>query len=815
MLRRGAVWCSILSFWAVCGYGQQFVVSGRVTDENGAPVGQARINVRSDKLEQPLRAVADPTGAFSLALPAPGDYAINVQREGYFKLNYRGRLEAGQELALVLNPLREVFQTVDVHETPSRVNLDQTAREERLTGTEINDVPYPASHSLRNAMRLLPGVVQDTSGALHFAGSAENQVYYTLNDFSIADPLTGRFNTLLAVEGIRDLDFESGQYPVEFGRGSAGTLAIKTDTGTDRFRYTATNFLPGIDTQGGLHLGNWTPRVGVSGPIWRGRAWFADNFSTEYSQAVVNGLPKGEDRRSGWTAGNLLHTQVNLTPSQILFADFLVNYGDQGRLGLGPLDPVSTTFTSLSHEYFASVKDQIYFGHGTLVEFGYAHSSFFDQQMPVGQGLYIVAPAGRSGYNFINSSQWTSRDQALVNAYPSSFRFGGTHQLKIGSDVERLGYRADFARTGYERLGLANNVISTTVFQGNGAFERPGLVASWYALDTWRPRGNVRVEAGIRQDWDQLARTAALSPRASVSWSPAGGTRLSAGYAITRDTAHLALFGMPLDQYAVTTYPTTGIAQATTFFIGNGLRLPRYQNWSAGMEQELPHRLVAKVDYLRRSGRDGFAWVNTSAPDAIYQPLFGSPGLPGAYALGNGRRDRYQSVTASVRQTFAEQYEWMASYTRSRAQSNALLDITVDQSFALLNDFVAQPWDTPNRFLGFAYLPLPRKNWAVAALVDARSGFPYSAMDETGRIIGPVDGNRFPFNFDLNLHLERRFTFHGYRLAIRAGFNNITDHPNPTAVNNTVGYPQYLQFLGNEGRHFVVRLRVFGKSKGQ
>ena len=58
----------------------------------------------------------------------------------------------------------------------------------------------------------------------------------------------------------------------------------------------------------------------------------------------------------------------------------------------------------------------------------------------------------------------------------------------------------------------------------------------------------------------------------------------------------------------------------------------------------------------------------------------------------------------------------------------------------------------------------------------------------------------------------RRFRFHGYRFALRGGFNNILDHLNPAAVNNVIGSPQYLRFSGVEGRHFVLRIRFFGRA---
>jgi hypothetical protein len=801
-----------------------------VTDDDDAPVGLARITLRADRAaaSEALHVVASPTGAFSAVLPAAGDYVIDVQREGYFELrDYRAHLEAGHQMVLVLNPLREVLQNVDVKGTPSQIGLEQTAQQENLSGTEVNNIPYVAGHSLRNAMDLIPGVVQDTSGTLHFEGSAENQVYYTLNDFDIGDPITGRINTRLAVEGIRTMEFETGRLSPEFGKGSAGVLAIRTDTGTDHFRATATNFIPGLGTQGGLHLGNWTPRAGISGPIRRGRAWFADNFGAEYYQAFVNGLPHGQNQRQGWTASNLFHAQINLTPSQILYADFLVNLENQSRVGLDPLAPASTTTALRTSSYFTSLKDQMYFKNGLLVELGYAHGTYFDRQFPQGEGLYVITPDGRQGSNFVDSSQWASRDQFVASAFLPQVGLGGAHQFKIGADVVRLDYRADFERTGYEQIGLAGYVLSQTVFAGSGEFQRPDVQASSYIVDSWRVRRNVNVEAGIRQDWDSLVGQAVVAPRVAVAYSPfgSGNLKLTAGFGITHDAVNLALFSRPLDQYAITTYynpngTPSGVAQVTAFRLGDvPLKLPEYRNWTAGIERRFRHRIEVSVDYLRRGGRTGYTYVNTSSPLAAataVQTLFGSPVLPGVYALTNDRHDQYDAVHVIVHQGFSGQFEWMASYTRSRAASNAIPDSNTDQAFQKLDEFVPLPWDTPHRFLGWAYLPVPRtKNWAIGILADARSGFPFSSVSESGPIVGGVNSRRFPVNFELNVHLERRFTFWGYRLAVRGGVNNLTDTRNWSAVNNTIGSPQYLQFLGDEGRHLVVRVRVFGRAKGK
>ncbi|MBZ5584959.1 MAG: carboxypeptidase-like regulatory domain-containing protein [Acidobacteriia bacterium] len=246
---------------------QEAILTGRVVDENDAPLDHARVTARRGQ-GAPLEAYSGPSGQFRIALPAPGTYLLGAFRPGYFELKDRpvDVPAGGTEVTLALNVEQEVFQAVQVGALPDLVDPDQTQREQRLSGTVVNNVPYPASHSLRNAMKLIPGVVQDPSGGLHFHGGAEYQTQYMLDGFDITDPIDGRYSTRLAVEGVRSLDLLSSRETPQYGRGSAGTLEINTENGTDQFRYTATNFIPGLDYRGGLRFGDWTPPPARSGP---------------------------------------------------------------------------------------------------------------------------------------------------------------------------------------------------------------------------------------------------------------------------------------------------------------------------------------------------------------------------------------------------------------------------------------------------------------------------------------------------------------------------------------------------------------------
>ena len=756
-----------------------------------------------------------------LTLPAAGDYLVDVEREGYYELKNRAiRIDSPLELTLALDTVREVFQSVDVNGQPSPVDITQIQHEERLTGTEINDIPYPNSHSLRNSMKLIPGVVEDPGGGLHFQGSSENQVQYVLNGFDITDPISGQFRTTLAVEGVRSLDYLSGRYSPEFGKGTAGVLAISTENGTDDFHFTTTDFIPGLQLQQGVRLGNWYPRFGVSGPIRRGRAWFSDTFDFGYNTALITGLPSGQNTRNAWAASNLLHTQLNLTPRNILYADFLVNVDHENRVGLGALDPVSTTQTLHTRQYFGSVRDQLSLGGRALIEFGYAHNQFSNSQAPQGQDLYVFSPEGRSGNYFVTSTSDASRDQGLLHFYAPPLRFAGSHQIEAGEDADRLTYDGNFRRTGYQLIGLSGQLLSQTSFAGPGAFTVHDTTTGTWLLDTWRVTKRLQIFAGLRHNWDRLVDNTGWAPRIAFSWAPFADnrTRVAGGYAITYDAVPLAPFGRALDQMAfTTTYDAASYAVGppapTAFAVGPGLKLPRATNWTLGVDHQITPQLTASVNYLRRRGTQGLDFINTLAPDAPPSLLpLANGAAPGAFQLSSLRLENYDAVQFTVRRVYAGQYEWAASYTRSRAQSNGILDFNTETPLVALPMLVPMPWDSPNRVLAWAYLPLPWKYWSIAALADARSGFPFSVQQQTGIVEGTANSYRYPFNFNLNLAIERIVTLRGYRFALRGGVNNLTNSRNPTAVNNTIGSPQYLQFFGYEGRHFVVRIRFFGRS---
>ncbi|MFZ0804800.1 MAG: hypothetical protein WAN03_01395, partial [Candidatus Sulfotelmatobacter sp.] len=244
---------------------------------------------------------------------------------------------------------------------------------------------------------------------------------------------------------------------------------------------------------------------------------------------------------------------------------------------------------------------------------------------------------------------------------------------------------------------------------------------------------------------------------------------------------------------------------STTFSADtNGLQAPRFMNWSLGLEKKLPQAIYLKAEFLEKRGTRGF----------VYDTPNDTAG--GNFALENSRQDRYDALQVSLRHNFRESYMVMGSYTRSRARSNEVLDFNVDNPILSAQQAGVYPWDTPNRFLSWGYLPLFNlpiiHRLQLAYAMEARTGFAFSEITDQQQIIGAADAHRFPEYFSLNLQLEKKFHFMGYYLALRGGFDNITGRCNPYVVNNVVDASHMAPtFSACQGRAFTSRIRLLGR----
>jgi hypothetical protein len=791
-------------------------LSARVVDENGVAVVGARLSLTGGNLGAPLVAISDESGRFTLRGLPLGRYSARVEKLGFYAVVTEMDVEDGSAgLEIMLNHTQEFEETVNVDYSAPRVDPRETSAQDTLTAEQIQDLPFSSTHDFRNSLPLMPGVFKDNSGRLHIGGGGENQAYYSLDGFNITSPVSGTLQNRISVDALRSVSVETSRFSAEYGKGSAGVLALETARGDDHYRFSATNFTPSFEFHDGLTLSNWTPRATVSGPIAKGRAWFFNALDLQYDLNIVDELPSGANTNRNWTGSNMSVFQFHLTGTNILTSSILVNFQNSHHWGISPLDPVETSRDKRERFYFVNLKDQTYFSGGWVLETGAALNRIETRDRPLGTETYTISPQGRSGNYYQAIEGETERFQALSNITTPEWHWLGAHRLKFGVDANHIHYSQEASRHAYEVLRASDTLSRAVDFTGVPVFSRDSSEFSSFGQDRWSPVEKVVIEAGLRLDWDQILRQPLLSPRLAVSWSPGRvrESRLSAGIGLYYDSINLEMLTRPLDQQRSDTfYAEDGVTVLQGPYLSryaadeSRLKAASYLNWSVGWEQRLPRAFYMRTSFMRKHGSNGWSYD-------LKEPCASNAASECVFVLGNTRRDTYSYLELTLTRAFAQRYNWLLSYARSSAHSSAVLDYSIEDPVFGPQGSGPLDWDSPNRLITWGLLPaLWLKRYTIAYFAEWHSGFPYSAVNEFQGLVGEPNSNRFPDYFSLNVHAERRFRFWRHQWALRAGFNNVTGHHNPMVVNNNTGSDAFGQFSGGQGRVFTGRIRFLGKN---
>ena len=787
----------------------------KVTDENDVPITAARVEIFGPAGN--LHCETDVAGHCEFALPGGGPWQLRAEKEGFYVFSLSAVQIAGS-LEVVLIHQQEVRETVDVVESSPAIDPSQVSAQEKLSGIDIINIPYPNTRDYRYVLNFIPEVVLDQSAQPHIAGSETYQTLVLLDGFNVTQPANGLLLVRPSTDALRAVRVETSRIPAEHGKGPAGVLALETGIGDDHYRFAATNFFPSFQNKKGWTLDKVDPRFTLSGPIRKGTAWFFDAVDGEYDNVIIPELPHGEDTNTIWRASNLAKVQANPTSKDIVTASFLFNQLHNEHFNFSTLAPATTTPTESENAYVASFKEQHSFSGEKLLEVGAAFSQYGLQQVPAGTASYVLTPEGVEGNYYLHANTSARRWQMLTNFYfPRQWH--GRHDFSLGGAIDRLTFNETFQRSPISALREGQSLAPGTncqtaapspcsfytVFDNRPASAVYNTETSAYMQDRWAIFPRVLVEPGIRFDWDEVVRRPLIAPRLAGTYvlDDGGRTKIATGVGVIYASTNLSLAGLPYagarQDYFYDSSGTETSSASTTFAVDRGrLLAPRFLNWSVALERKLPAQIFLKAEFIRRSGIHDFVY-NTA------------PGLnPTSFLLQNTREDTYYSFKIDARRTFRKRYIVMASYTRSSSRSNQALDYSLDN--LTLSPQVAGPfaWDTPNRFISWGWLPLI-KGFDAGYSMEARSGFPFAAVNDQQQIVKAPGTYRFPMYFALNFHLEKRFRALGFYWALRGGFDNLTNRQNAYTVNNNVDSPDFLTFSNFDRRAFTARIRFLGR----
>ncbi len=785
----------------------EVVLRGGVVDEDGKPVANLEVKIESAE-NQVMLTRTDGAGLFDFFAPAAGEYRVSLSKAGFFRVSGQPFvLRAGENrITFTANHETEIHEEVEVYSSTESISPLVTSHVDALIAREIRDIPVQSTHDLRNSLQVLPEIVRDNSGQLHVAGGRTGEAQYLLDGFDIGDPVTGNLSVRVNVDSVRSSEVESGRYGSQYGNSGAGVLAMDTAVGDDRWRASANNFVPGVSAQRGLHMTSWYPRLALSGPLRRERAWFSEALSVQRTLSLVEDLPPDADSVTQWSGDNMLRTQVKLTPKNLLQGSFLYNQLKSSNLGLGPFSPISTTRGLRAYREFFSVKEQVWSGR-TFYELGIAGDFSHSDSRPQGLEPYKITPNGSSGNYFETKWDKRRRWQAIGTMTMPTRHWHGTHDLQFGFSAAELGWEQSAYRNTIEVIRADETVLQRTEFSGPAKFNLSNVWAGVYGHDAWRAFKFLVVDFGLRTDWDRTLQRATPSPRISFNVLPFKDdrTKLTAAWGVFLQPVMLSALGPAHDQqrsdifYGPANTPSFGPLVSRFVLPEENLKQPLFHTTSLGWEQAIKGNSQIEFNFTQRKGRFGLA----------YERVTGN-GAESVYLLQNNRRDRYRSFQAAFKHSFSDRAAMSASYTRSSARSNHVFDYSLETLVFTPQQPGPLDWDAPNRFVSSGWTPAPWWDLFLSYFLEYRTGFPFSIVNERQQLVGPANSMRFPDYFSLNIGVEKRIHLFTRNWAVRLTVINVTGHHHPDSVINNVDSPDFMKYAGGQRRSLTARIRLVG-----
>lgn len=222
-------------------------VRGRVTDDAGAPLTEARLVLRRAADDVVVGSTLSSTdGAFRLSDVAPGRYRLGVQRIGYETRSVDIELAPGDvrvlDLQLVSAPIAVEGFVVDARNTPrerARFESEAGVTARVVTAGELKALPGLAEADVLRAVEVLPGVVStsDFSSAFNVRGGSTDQNLILLDGFPIFNPfhLGGLFSVFNS-DVLARAELLSGGFGAEYGGRVSSVLQVETrDYGGEEF----------------------------------------------------------------------------------------------------------------------------------------------------------------------------------------------------------------------------------------------------------------------------------------------------------------------------------------------------------------------------------------------------------------------------------------------------------------------------------------------------------------------------------------------------------------------------------------------------
>jgi len=787
------------------GQAGQSATTGRVL----ATISTLDGSVHVSGAEVELRTSSDPTvlarttsGAAGLVTfpdVPPGRYVVRATRAGFSpKDSPAFEVRAGQVTEVrVEMQLTFVMPPIDVRaETPSPANsVELVSTSDMLSGSVLDVAPLEGD-DFQSLLQILPGVVRGADGRLRIKGGQPSQGALQISSASMTDPSSGDFDLDLPGQSLASVEVLTNPFAAEYGRFSTSITQVRTTRGTNDWEIKPGHLVPRF-RKSFAGVRGFEPRFSVRGPIKRDRAFVAQDFQFRYVATPVKSLA-GEPEVKLRSFDSFTRVDTVISARHTLGGGLISFPREIERVTMDTFRPPEVTPEFHQSGWATGLADRLAITPTVVLETTLAGRWFEIEVKTDGRSPMVYAPQTQSG-SFFNDQEREVHSGQWVEALTVSRDARGQHAFKLGTDLQWSHFDGRSASRPLEIRRLDGSLAERTVFGGPTQQAVSGTEFSVFAQDRWRVNSRVTFELGLRVDRDAVVKRVNWSPRAGAAIGVASEGRaiLRGGFGKFTQRTPLNIEAFPsFESRVVARFAPDGSSLGTAIgyahTIDTSLRTPEALVGNVEWNQRFGRRLLMKVGFLRRAGSHEFILT----PDPNAREL----------QLSSTGSSRYEELEATMRYLGGERRDGTISYVWARGTADLN---NYDQFFGNLRNPIVRAnehgpisTDVRHRVIVRGSLGLPGQ-WVFAPILELRSGFPWSAVDEFQDYVGPRNRTgRLPAVRTLDFTLARPWRFKKYRFRAGLKVYNVFGASAYRDVQHNVTSPNYGSFYNPLERSF-------------
>jgi len=737
------------------------------------------------------KTVSDGSGQVVFPAVPPGRYAIQTERSGFVAASSASfNVSAGgtTQVLVDLQPTFSAETEVRAAASPTE-SVQPVSSSDMLAGSVLDSAPLEGD-DFQSLLPLLPGIVRGPDGRLRAKGGQPTQGALQISSASLVDPSSGDFDLELPGQSLESVEVLANPFAAEYGRFSTSVVQLRTKRATNDWEIKPGNLVPRFRK---LFAGvrGFEPRFSIRGPIKRDRLLFAQDFQFRYVKDPVKSLP--DEPEIGLTSfDSFTRIDAILSPRHAIAGIVVLFPREIEHLTMNTFRPPQVTPEFNQSGTSVGVTDRFAISPTIVLESTLAMRWFEINVNTDGREPMIYAPESQAGSFFADQEREVQTVQWIEALSISTDRGHGSHVFKFGLDLQDSRYDGTSVSRPVEIRRLDGSLAERIVAAAPTAQEVSALEVALFAQDRWRLGSRVTFEYGIRMDREDVIERVNWSPRAGVAIGVLsdgrGILRGGIGKFRQRTPLNVGAFAQ-FESREVTRFGVDGVPLGAPVTYVNvpdpELRTPEAVTGNLEWNQRFGRRVLFKANYLQRNG--SHEYIVEPDPTA------------GAFRLQSAGRSRYRELELTARYLGGERRDLTVSYVRSHGTADLN---NYDQFYGNVRNPIVRTnensliaTDVPHRLIVRGNFGLPGK-WEIAPVVEVRSGFPFSAVDEFQDFVGARNrAGRFPRVRTVDFSLSRPWRVKKYRFRGGLKVYNLLGASAERDVQNNLTSPNYGRFF--------------------